>query len=47
MYYNVATDPNSLTDFEWAKRYATLEDIRQQEKKQFDELGRIQLSDKD
>lgn len=31
-YYRVADDPDSLSDQEWALRYAILEDIRQKEK---------------
>lgn len=44
-YYNVCAEPHKLTDYEWALKYATLEDIRQKEKRILDELGRLHLPD--
>jgi len=44
-YYNICAEPDLLTDYEWALKYAILEDIRQNEKRILDELGQLHLSD--
>lgn len=40
-YYGIAEDPDSLSDVEWAFRYAILEDIRGREKQQTEEIGQL------
>ncbi len=44
-YYNISSNPDLLSDEEWALKYATLEDIRQKEKERTaDELTRHNIS---
>jgi hypothetical protein len=42
-YYGICTQPEALSDEEWALKYAILEDMRNREKQEIISSGRIKI----